>query len=90
MRKSNGQFARGNSGRPKGSVNKYRKALLEAVTEEDVERIIKKLVEKAVRGNEQCAKMVLDYTAGKPTDHLQVDSNNGFNPVVIKTDKDGD
>lgn len=80
----NGHFKPGNSGRPKGSINKFRKAIREAVTETDIQDLISVLIRKGKQGNIQAVKLVLEYTAGKPTDHLSIESEtNNFQPVVI-------
>ena len=80
----NGHFKPGNSGRPKGSINKFRKAIREAVTETDIQDLISVLIRKGKQGNIQAVKLVLEYTAGKPTDHLSIeDETNKFQPVNI-------
>lgn len=64
-----GRFAKGNSG---GKGNPYakrvallRKAMLDAVTEEDIGAILGKLVELALSGNVPAAKEVLDRCLGR-------------------------
>lgn len=77
------RFKHGNSGRPKGSVNRFRKAIHEAVTEKDIQDVIDKLIQKAKLGNMQATKLLLEYTAGKPTDHITIEQEQRFQPVVI-------
>ena len=80
------RFQKGNSGRPRGSVNKFRKAIHEAVTEKDIQDVIAKLIQKAKLGNMQATKLVLEYTAGKPADHITIEQEHQrIQPVVIKT-----
>ncbi len=71
-RDERGRFAKGNPG-GKGNpharaVGKLRTALLEAVSEEELKTIVKKLVELARQGNVQAAKEVLDRCLGKPVE----------------------
>ncbi len=69
-RDGRGRFAEGNVGGPGNPharhVGQLRSALLAAVTREDMEAVIRKLVELAKNGNIQAAKEVLDRCLGKP------------------------
>jgi hypothetical protein len=69
-RDSKGRFAPGNQGGPgnphAGKIANFRAAVLKCVTPEDVEGIIKRLIEMAKEGHWQAAKLILSYTLGKP------------------------
>lgn len=64
-----GRFVRGNSGGPGnphgGTVAKLRSAMLQAITEGDVQAIIAKLVDQARDGDIKAATLLLGYV-GKP------------------------
>ncbi|MFO0846785.1 MAG: hypothetical protein U0797_31210 [Gemmataceae bacterium] len=70
QRGSNGRFARGNPGGPGNPfarrVAQMRSLALEAVPDEDLTAILKKMVELAKEGDVPAAKLVLQYTLGKP------------------------
>jgi len=69
-----GRFAPGNSGGPGNphakQVGSLRSAMLRAVSEEDMEAILGKLVALARSGNVPAAKEVLDRCLGR---HLEAD-----------------
>lgn len=71
-RDERGRFAPGNPGGPGNpharTVNKLRTAMLKAVSEDDLTRIVKQLVKLAVEGNVPAAKEVLDRCLGKPVE----------------------
>ena len=71
-RTANGRFAKGNrcgTGNPFArQVAGLRKALLNAVTEEDMQRLARKLLEQALEGSTAAAKLLLTYVLGKPTE----------------------
>lgn len=71
-RKKNGQFGKNNNA-AKGhqvknarKVQQLRKALYEAVTESDIKLIVKKLVQKAKKGDIQATREIFDRCMGKP------------------------
>lgn len=72
-RDSNGRFARGNPGGPGNPhakrAGQLRSAVLNAVTEEDMNEIIRSLIEAAKAGDVQSAKVVLERTLGTPIAH---------------------
>ena len=76
-RDGSGRFAPGNAGGPGNPhakrVNELRTALMEAVTPDDLRKIIAALVKAAQAGDTAAAREVLDRTIGKPaqTDLLQ-------------------
>jgi uncharacterized protein YjcR len=69
-RRADGRFAKGNVGGPgnpnAAHVARLRKALFEAVTEDDLKAIIQKMVEKAKEGDIAAAKEVIERLLGKP------------------------
>ena len=69
-RDGRGRFAKGNVGGPGNPharhVGQLRSALLAAVTSEDIEAVVRKLIELAKNGNIQAAKEILDRCVGKP------------------------
>ena len=68
-RTAGGQFAVGNAGGPGNPhgrrVETLRSALLDAVTDDDLQAIVSKLVEMAKGGDLRAMKEVLDRTLGK-------------------------
>ena len=67
-----GRFAPGWKGGPGNpharTVGNLRTAMLKAVSEDDLTRIVKQLVKLAVKGNVPAAKEVLDRCLGKPVE----------------------
>ena len=85
MRNDRGQFTKGNSGRPRGSYNKasnYRRALQEAMDENDILDLIETLKYKAKEEKDlNSIKTLLEYTLGKPTQMIfskSLDQNNSL------------
>ena len=80
-RQPNGRFAPGNPGGPGNphyrKVAEYKKAMLAFVTIEDLGRIITTMKKKAEEGDVAAARLILQYTLGKPTsadpDMVEVD-----------------
>jgi len=70
-RDSNGRFAAGNTGGPGNPhvkrTSELRVALLNAVSTEDVEKIVQAIVKNAKAGNLVAAREVLDRTIGRPS-----------------------
>lgn len=70
-RDSKGRFVAGNSGGPGNPhvkrTSELRNALLNAVSADDVEKIIQAIVEAAKAGNTVAAREVLDRTIGRPS-----------------------
>jgi hypothetical protein len=64
------QFARGNPNNRK--VQQLRNRLLSAVTEEDIEAVVKKLISMAREGNIHAIRELLDRTFGKPTASIEL------------------
>ncbi|HMF10859.1 MAG TPA: hypothetical protein VKE94_01095 [Gemmataceae bacterium] len=70
-RHANGRFAPGNPGGPGNphyrKVAEYKKAMLAFVTIEDLGRIIAAMKKKAEGGDVAAARLILQYTLGKPS-----------------------
>ena len=68
---TNGRFAPGNAGGPENPLAlkaaALRRALVEAVTEEDVREIARVLIEKAKEGSTAAIKLIFQYAIGKPS-----------------------
>ena len=79
-----GQFAMGNKlgrGNPHArAVNRLRSALLRAVKSRDVQDVAKALLDKAREGDTAAARILLDYTIGRPV--ATADTGCGQAPVV--------
>jgi hypothetical protein len=77
-RDAKGRFAKGNLGGPGNPharrVAQYRRALWNAVTDGDIDAIVRRQVEKAKEGDRAAAKLVLAYTAGKPVPTVDADT----------------
>jgi hypothetical protein len=77
-RDAKGRFAKGNLGGPGNPharrVAQYRRAVWHAVTDEDIEAIVRRQVEKAKEGDTAAAKLLLTYTAGKPVPTVDADT----------------
>jgi hypothetical protein len=83
-RQDNGRFARGNRGGPGNpfarQVAELRKVALDATTLDDMRAIFRAMIERAGNGDVAAAKLVLQYTLGKPApavepDRLDVDEH---------------
>src|SRR5437879_5060893 len=72
MRKSNGQFAKGNSGGPGNPfarrVARLRTLIQEAVTDEDLKAIVQAMVQRAKEGDMVATRELLTRLVGKPPD----------------------
>jgi hypothetical protein len=71
-RTPSGRFAKGNPGGPgnphAASVAKLRAAILRAVTPEDVEAIVRAMIQRAKGGDMAATRELFDRAMGKPTD----------------------
>jgi hypothetical protein len=76
-RDASGRFAKGNAGGPGNPyprrVAALRQALLECVTEDDIRAIAKAVIEEAKGGNIAAAKIIFQYTLGKPDSAINMD-----------------
>lgn len=74
-------FQKGNPGGPGNPFTRqvaiYRRALLEAISEKDIQAIMRVLIRKAKAGDIIAAKEVLDRAVGKPMQAVDV-STSGF------------
>jgi hypothetical protein len=77
-RDAHGRFARGNTGGPGNPfarrVAGLRRALLEAVSEEDLQAIARALVARAREGDTAAAKLLFQYVLGKPAEAVDPDT----------------
>jgi hypothetical protein len=77
QRDEEGQFVAGNAGGPGNpfarQVAALRKAALHAVSENDVADVVRMLLEKAKAGNLPAAKLLFQYTVGKPAPAVEPD-----------------
>lgn len=71
-RDNRGRFTAGNAGGPgrppAATVHEHRAAMVAAVTPKDIAAIMQALVEKAIAGDVQAAKIVLERFFGRPAD----------------------
>ena len=76
-RDAKGRFAPGNQGGPGNPfgrrVGELRKAMLAAVSDDDIQAIMRAMIERAKEGHVQAAKLVLSYSIGMPTDTVDPD-----------------
>ncbi|MFO0842648.1 MAG: hypothetical protein U0797_09680 [Gemmataceae bacterium] len=76
-REGNGRFTKGNAGGPGNPfarrVAQMRSLALQVVTDDDLSAILKKMVELAREGDVPAAKLVLQYTLGKPAEQPHPD-----------------
>ena len=76
-RDEKGQFTPGNPGGPGNpfarQVAALRKALVDAVTPQDIQEVAAALIARAKEGNVQAAKLLLSYAIGKPEQAPQPD-----------------
>lgn len=74
----NGHFVKGHPGGPgnpfASRVTAYRRALMDAVSTDDVQAVARSLVLMAKSGDVAAAKLILERTAGKP---IEVDDDAG-------------
>jgi hypothetical protein len=77
-RDAHGRFAKGNPGGPGNPFARrtaqLRRVLSEAVTDEDVEAIAKRLLEQAKAGDVAAARLLLSYAIGQPTRAVDPDT----------------
>ena len=89
-RKNNG----GNSTKAKGidkRKNPYKMAVLNAVTDEELTKLIKVIYKKAIKDEDvQASKVVLEYCLGKPKQQMDITTDgDGLNAPIINFTKRG-
>jgi len=71
-RGADGRFTKGNGGGPGNPyakrIGEFRSAVLAAVSREDMEAIVRRLVTQALDGDIQAAKEILMRTLGRPVE----------------------
>ena len=77
-RAANGQFLRGHAVRSPGNpqiaqLAAWRSAFARAVSADDMEAVVRSLVESAKSGDLDAIKILLDRTLGKPVQPIDVD-----------------
>jgi hypothetical protein len=76
-RAANGRFAKGNPGGPGNpfarQVAAFRQEFMAAVTGDDIAVIVRSLIDKAKAGDVAAARLVLQYTLGKPAASVDPD-----------------
>jgi hypothetical protein len=73
-------------------VRDIRKAIQGAITPDDIANVMKRLLQSAMNGQIKAIKLLLEYTAGKPTHTVDLKTENGsvvFN-FCTKEQKDDD
>jgi hypothetical protein len=77
VRDDDGQFVRGNAGGPGNpfarQVAALRKLLLDTVAPDKLQKLVESLIERAIGGDNAAAKLVLQYTLGKPAATVEPD-----------------
>jgi hypothetical protein len=77
-RQANGRFAKGNRGGPGNPFARQtaalRRALCDAVTEDDIQAIARQLVTQAKLGHLAAIKLLFTYVLGKPTEAVNPDT----------------
>ncbi|MDD3118912.1 MAG: hypothetical protein PHQ27_07025 [Victivallales bacterium] len=90
-RGKDGKFGRGNPGGPGNpyirQIAKFRAELLVTVTINDLQEIIKTLIEKAKAGDIQAAKIILDRIFGPPQSIDIMEKLNELEEIVTELNK---
>jgi hypothetical protein len=95
QREANGRFAKGNPGGPGNpyarQVARMRVRALDSVSGDDVEAILSKMVQLAKQGDVPAARLVLQYTLGRPVasahpDRLDRDEVEAFQANAMRRD----
>jgi hypothetical protein len=78
FRDRRGRFVRGNPGGPGNPFNRqiagFRRAICRAVTQRDLAELALSLLERAKRGDDGAAALLLSYTVGRPTEAANPDT----------------
>ena len=82
-----GRFAKGNAGGPgnpyAAQVGRLRRALLDAVSSDDLGDIIAALIAKAKEGDTAAAREVLDRCLGKAEASHKIETHSDANPTMV-------
>jgi len=77
-RDTGGRFTKGNKGSPGNPYARktaaLRQALLDTVTAEDLQAIVRQLIQQAKEGDVSAARLVFSYTIGKPDKAVDLDT----------------
>ncbi len=91
-RDGRGRFAQGNAGGPgnphAGKVAQWRTVLVDTVSREDIEAVIRALVEAAKAGERWAVCELLDRCLGKPTQAVEAVATDLPGEVVLKLEFD--
>ena len=62
------------AGKPDRRKNEYRQAIKQVFSQEDFIALLQTLKEEALSGNMKALELALNYTIGKPSEHLQIEN----------------
>ena len=89
-RDTRGRFIAGNPGGPgnplAARVGRLRAALLEAVTPEDIQSVVRRLVEEAREGDVAAARLVLERVLGHPQAMDLMERIEGLESVLARVE----
>ncbi len=90
----NGRFVKGTSGNPAGRLPKereerYRAIVLSTISYDDFKAIIEKQRDKALRGDYQATKLILDYLIGPPVQRQEHTGIDGGALTITITERHG-
>jgi hypothetical protein len=78
---NSGSFAKGNK---KGAGNsevrrmaKYRQSIRSAISQDDVQYLALRMLEQAMQGDVAAARLILEYTCGKPKQPVELTGKDG-------------
>lgn len=88
QRTRTGRFARGNKlakGGDHSPGRKYRRAFQAAITPEDIQKVARSMFDAAVNDKDTAAaKMVLEYTLGKPKETIELEKGQTWTDVLLE------
>jgi hypothetical protein len=95
-RNARGRFVKGNCGGPGNPnarrVGQWKRALTMAITPADIRAVVKKMIERALKGDVSAAKLILDRALGVQkavqVDELELNSTNGKNGITVRIVRD--
>jgi len=90
---SNGRFVKGNKlghGNPlTGQMQEFRELFLKSVSKPKFKKVVKKLMDKALKGDVACIKLLIERVMGKIPDGASIsvtNGNDGKSIIEIKVD----